>query len=256
MVAVFREVRRVLKPTGTLWINIGDSYASGEVGRVDAPTKNALLAETQRPRAERRITQRTGLKPKDLCMVPARLAMALQEPYYTGEIRSEVDRAWLAAIVDGEGCIYISRSKAGATTGRGRNYVRTQDAFDAGVSVVNTSAALLERCVQITGLGKVRPSHNRGTQAFEWRIYSSKARQLLRELYPHLVAKQDQARLAIACPPSGDDARKAWESLKALHQGHAACIDFGEPEGMWERGWFLRSDIIWSKLCRIRCRSR
>ena len=27
MVAVFREVRRVLKPTGTLWLNLGDSYA-------------------------------------------------------------------------------------------------------------------------------------------------------------------------------------------------------------------------------------
>jgi DNA modification methylase len=29
LVAVFREVRRVLKPTGTLWLNIGDSYAAG-----------------------------------------------------------------------------------------------------------------------------------------------------------------------------------------------------------------------------------
>ena len=28
MIAVFREVRRVLKPQGTLWLNLGDSYAS------------------------------------------------------------------------------------------------------------------------------------------------------------------------------------------------------------------------------------
>ena len=30
MVDVFREVRRVLRPDGTLWLNIGDSYAAGK----------------------------------------------------------------------------------------------------------------------------------------------------------------------------------------------------------------------------------
>jgi hypothetical protein len=35
MVAVFREVRRVLRSDGTVWLNLGDSYASGEIGRHD-----------------------------------------------------------------------------------------------------------------------------------------------------------------------------------------------------------------------------
>src|SRR4051812_3672011 len=41
MVAVFREVRRVLRADGTLWLNLGDSYASGEIGRHDGynPTR-------------------------------------------------------------------------------------------------------------------------------------------------------------------------------------------------------------------------
>src|SRR5690606_3383689 len=35
MVAVFREVRRVLRPDGTLWLNIGDTYSGGKIGRAD-----------------------------------------------------------------------------------------------------------------------------------------------------------------------------------------------------------------------------
>jgi len=78
MVAVFREVWRVLRDDGTLWLNLGDTYASGEVGRVDAPAKAPLLAATQKPRSERRIRQDTGLKHKDLCGIPWRVAFALQ----------------------------------------------------------------------------------------------------------------------------------------------------------------------------------
>jgi DNA modification methylase len=78
MVAVFAEVRRVLRDDGTLWLNVGDSYASGEVGRVDGGREGRTLGEAQRPRSERRIKQETGLKPKDLCGIPWRLAFALQ----------------------------------------------------------------------------------------------------------------------------------------------------------------------------------
>ena len=56
MVAVFREVRRVLRADGTVWLNLGDSYAGGE-----------------------RVTdQQDGLKPKDLVGIPWRVAFALQ----------------------------------------------------------------------------------------------------------------------------------------------------------------------------------
>jgi DNA modification methylase len=86
MVDVFREVRRVLRDGGTLWLNMGDTYASGEVGRNDDdPTNLARRAElygtgTVKPgiheRQQRRV--RTGLKSKDLVGIPWRLAFALQ----------------------------------------------------------------------------------------------------------------------------------------------------------------------------------
>jgi hypothetical protein len=86
MVAVFRELRRVLHPSGTLWLNVADSYTSGETGRKDGghsadgrPNPGVRsLAESQPPRKARRADRRTGLPPKNLVMVPARLALALQ----------------------------------------------------------------------------------------------------------------------------------------------------------------------------------
>ncbi len=73
LIAVFSEVRRVLRPDGTLWLNIGDSYTSG--GRTwRAPDKkNPIRAMDVRPPTP------PGLKPKDLIGVPWRLAFALQE---------------------------------------------------------------------------------------------------------------------------------------------------------------------------------
>lgn len=72
LVAVFEEVRRVLTPDGTLWLNIGDSYTSG--GRTwRAPDKkNPVRAMSIRPPTP------DGLKPKDLIGIPWRLAFALQ----------------------------------------------------------------------------------------------------------------------------------------------------------------------------------
>ena len=55
LVGVFREVRRVLRDDGTLWLNLGDAFAQARGHSTDF-----------------------GLKPKDLMMIPARVALALQ----------------------------------------------------------------------------------------------------------------------------------------------------------------------------------
>lgn len=73
LVEVFREVRRTLLPTGTLWLNIGDSYTSGNRTWRDTDKKNPARGMSYRaPTPE-------GLKPKDLIGVPWRLALALQD---------------------------------------------------------------------------------------------------------------------------------------------------------------------------------
>ena len=82
LVDVFREVRRVLRPDATLWLNYGDAYWSGAEKRdgghqfVDGGKKKLLAAKgsllCRRPRNPR------FLKPKDMMGLPWRLAFALQ----------------------------------------------------------------------------------------------------------------------------------------------------------------------------------
>ena len=72
LVAVFAEVRRVLKNDGILWLNIGDGYTSGNRRYRATDKKNPARAMTIRPDTPE------GLKPKDLIGVPWRLAFALQ----------------------------------------------------------------------------------------------------------------------------------------------------------------------------------
>jgi DNA modification methylase len=120
MVSVFREVWRVLKPQGTLWLNYGDCYAAAPNGKSAAAYKAdgsddrtfrdkpfSTVGPIFVPNFEK--TSRVGkganfgnlaaahggrviaggfLKPKDLCMIPNRLAIALQDDGWY--VRSEI----------------------------------------------------------------------------------------------------------------------------------------------------------------------
>ncbi len=115
MVEVFREVRRVLRKDGTVWLNYGDCYATAPNGRSAADTKAAgnddrtfrdkpfstvgPIYDPSRPNVRQskhpggtepqgRIRAGGTLKPKDLCMVPNRLAIALQDDGWW--VRSEI----------------------------------------------------------------------------------------------------------------------------------------------------------------------
>lgn len=78
MVVVMREVRRVLKPTGTCWINYGDCYATSPNGRSAIDTKAA--GNDDRTFRDKPFSTIGGfLKAKDLAMIPQRLAIAMQE---------------------------------------------------------------------------------------------------------------------------------------------------------------------------------
>lgn len=89
MVAVFREVRRVLRRDGTLWLNMGDSYAgswgaqgrqgkSGELAGRSGCAARLIAAAAKRESGTSSLSQTPGLKAKDLVGQPWRLALALQ----------------------------------------------------------------------------------------------------------------------------------------------------------------------------------
>ena len=94
MVGVFREVRRVLRDDGTLWLNLGDSYAGGGGFAPDAPcnvARREMIAEGDRKQGVFNLSERQHarnksggikpqgvIKPKDLVGIPWRVAFALQ----------------------------------------------------------------------------------------------------------------------------------------------------------------------------------
>ena len=83
LVEVFREVRRVLRPDGTLWLNLGDCYAhasSGGGGAVDVRMdgRKTTPGDKVRGRIAEANTLSPGLKPKDLCEIPSDVVRALR----------------------------------------------------------------------------------------------------------------------------------------------------------------------------------
>lgn len=70
---VFSEVRRILTPQGTLWLNIGDSYNGNKVGNTEV-VKNKKVSESN----DFHKKLWSGAKPKDLIGIPWMLAFALR----------------------------------------------------------------------------------------------------------------------------------------------------------------------------------
>lgn len=73
MRALFAEARRVLADDGTLWLNLGDSYSAGGQGAHGGSLGGGVPAHVTRP------TRARDMPPKNLLMIPERVAMALQD---------------------------------------------------------------------------------------------------------------------------------------------------------------------------------
>ena len=77
LVVVFREVRRVLRDDGTLWLNLGDSYAANRGYQVPSTKGGPKHSQSQAAGGKGSVVP-DGLKPKDLIGIPWRVAFALQ----------------------------------------------------------------------------------------------------------------------------------------------------------------------------------
>ena len=95
LVEVFAEVHRVLRDDGTLWLNLGDSYAANQSNNGGYSDKSTLAGFSS-PNTKGRIANESGLrrslthgvKPKDLVGIPWMVAFALRD--YGWYLRSEI----------------------------------------------------------------------------------------------------------------------------------------------------------------------
>lgn len=269
---VFRAVRRVLRDDGTLWVNLGDSYDSGTNagrGAGNPDVGNWARGEQIGDRRGSDPSLQTGQR----CLIPYRFALAMQQPYERRVIHREADRAWLAALVDGEGTISIHRKESYESRAEREGDPRCQAQYVPFLQIGNTDAALLERCIQITGYGNVRVKSEPHTDArlvksrfthYGWRLDGDKAIEVIRDIFPFLITKRRQAILANTLDISnkggralrGNKALPAEEQQKrellktltnACNQREDGIVlpDFcREPDPVTiEPGWLLRSCI-------------
>ena len=78
MVSIFAEVWRVLRPDGTLWLNLGDSYAGSNCGSNDYRSSGASISKNDAKYRGQKPGISPGLKPKDLVGMPWTVALALR----------------------------------------------------------------------------------------------------------------------------------------------------------------------------------
>ena len=231
MVEVFREVRRVLKPEGTCWVNLGDSYAhSGACGgeSPDGPRKPRATDKQAQEKMKYRVPP--GLKTKDLCGIPWRVAFALQADGWV--LRSEI--IWAKKNCMPESCkdrptksheqvFLFSKAKWVGPEVSKFHYISNEDArwlallFDTEGNIVvkrsemksgrttyglqvafaNTSKELMERARDTVGAGSINVRPGKNAEVWYWQITNIQASELMKRIYHYLIVKKRQAQLGI-----------------------------------------------------------
>lgn len=258
LVAIFRDVSRVLRDDGTLWLNLGDSYNAynGNRGRSQGSANNRHHEIMPTLVGGSGLTVRE-LKNKDLIGIPWRVAFALQQPYYTGKVADERDRVWLAAMMDAEGSICGTEYQ---TCDRTKTNIY--------ISVTNTSVPIIDKCERLFPQDVKHVYEKSGPSSricYRWDVERMETKALfLREIYPHLVAKRKQAivgytfielQRGLVSKKKGympeQQEQRSWlmAALSRLNAGEDVDLPDWviEPPSLFEPGFYLRQDLIWSK---------
>lgn len=226
MVRVFQEVKRVLRDDGSLWLNLGDSYSvggrgGGPPGGKQATNVGALLGPKTCP---------DGLKPKDLCGIPWRVAFALQKDGWV--LRQEI--IWQKPNPMPESCtdrctkaheqifLFAKARWTGPEQGRFKDISdadarwvalfletegnlcvkrvkreRINHQYGAQIAVANANRPLLEELQRIVGAGNILKRAGQNVPIYYWQVSNKVAMALLRRIYPHMIAKRRQAKILI-----------------------------------------------------------
>lgn len=136
---------------------------------------------------------------------------------------SSANAAYLAGLVDGEGCIFISQT----TTNSAAKGCKRGIAYRSGITISLTNLPLLQRVKKLTGVGKIRPvkrPSRKHKYAWRWSAWSIEASDLISKLLPFLVLKKRQALLQMKFqsimryPGSKGLSDKEWNQRQLLHE--------------------------------------
>lgn len=233
---IFDEVKRVLKPTGTCWVVMGDTYGganSGQTqnnkagGRRTAPKFQSHKSRKSRPIAHTlpkcllgipslfylEMVHRRGWigrneiiwhKPNAMPLpVKDRFTVDFEEVFFfckakekSNDIKEWLrhplkreDASWLAAMIDAEGTIGIRRSKTD----------RPRDSLTPYITVNMTNQDVINRCKSLTSYGAIRQDTAKTNfDLWRWEVQGNAAVTIIGEIFPFLIVKREQAKVAIA----------------------------------------------------------
>ncbi len=171
LLAVTAECVRVLKPTGSLWVNLGDGYA-GSTGAGSPISEKSTL----------RGNGHVGGGPKAKAV--ERGARATR-PRREGARMTREDAAWLAGVIDSDGSVSVHVNQQ--PEGRAPSFV-------AWVRVGQMRPEVVTHIAEVTGIGKVMCD---GRRVYSWQASAQQARWVLERIHPWLLIKKRQAWAAV-----------------------------------------------------------
>ena len=134
--------------------------------------------------------------------------------------------AYIAGIIDGEGCITITRRKI-------RRLKTDNWYYEPQVIISNTNKELLRFCAECYGgwITKLRKCKSNHSIAYQWKVTGNEMRSLLDAVNPYLIVKRKQANIVLLFPKYKTNGQKArtnmekqeqeniWLAIKKLNSG-------------------------------------
>lgn len=126
-------------------------------------------------------------------------------------------KAYIAGLIDGEGCISISRVKT--PTKLPRSMTRQTYYYRPAVIMVNTERTMLDYVATAYGgkVTRIKKAERFSKDVYQWVITGKNMRRLLKDVLPYLLTKRKQARLILnfpIFPPSGYGSRRSEKMLR------------------------------------------
>lgn len=228
MVEVFRAVRDVLADDGTLWLNIGDSYAANRGYQVEQTKGGSKHGPAQAAGGRGQRADDYGLKPKDLIGIPWRVAFALQADGWV--LRQDIvwskpnpmpesvrDRCtkshemiflfskakWVGDMPprrmkrDDARWLAILLETEGNIAIRRYTHNRETPQHALQIAIANSDISILQEAQRIAGCGSILTTKgcNRPVYYLQWT--TKEAAGLLWEMYPFLFGKKRQAAIGL-----------------------------------------------------------
>jgi DNA modification methylase len=191
LIAATREMVRVLKPSGSIWVNLGDRY-QGSSGGGPPSSSSTLMGNGHLGGGPK---QKAGAgRPESRSKRPRRA---------TGAQFTREDAAWLAGVIDSDGSISVHVNKQ--PEGNAPSFV-------PWVRVGQMRPEVVERIAEVVGTGKVFHDE-RGV--WNWAASAQQARWVLERIHPWLLIKKRQAWAAIEVARHVEErnAKGSWRPL-------------------------------------------